>query len=152
MSLATVIVSPSLTAMPADSWPRCWSANRPRYVRCETDCPGPYTPKTPHACPGVSSWLASGRAPSAPGSEESCRESTRPSSHIDRGAHDPWEGLAPRVRRVGQRHPEGAVGLQVGAAGVTRDQHGDPGRARPAQHLVEAVGPDREHDPRCRFG
>ena len=30
MSLTTVMSSPSLTAMPADSWPRCWSAYRPR--------------------------------------------------------------------------------------------------------------------------
>jgi hypothetical protein len=32
MSRTTVMVSPSLTAMPADSWPRCCSANMPSKV------------------------------------------------------------------------------------------------------------------------
>src|SRR5438445_101940 len=33
MSLTTVMVSPSLTAIPVHSWPRCWRAKSPRYVR-----------------------------------------------------------------------------------------------------------------------
>src|SRR6516162_8805156 len=49
MSLTTVTVSPSLTAMPADSCPRCCRAKRPSNVRLATLIPGPYTPKTPHA-------------------------------------------------------------------------------------------------------
>ena len=30
ISLCTRMRVPSLTAMPADSWPRCWSAYRPK--------------------------------------------------------------------------------------------------------------------------
>ncbi len=40
MSLTTVTVSPSLTAMPADSCPRCCRANRPSKVRLATLIPG----------------------------------------------------------------------------------------------------------------
>ena len=67
MSFITVMASPSLTAMPADSWPRCWSANSPSKARCATDRPGAYTPKTPHAS------LASiiGWSPHTPGSSDS---------------------------------------------------------------------------------
>ena len=34
--------------MPADSWPRCWSAKSPKYVSRETSRSAAYTPKTPH--------------------------------------------------------------------------------------------------------
>ena len=39
--------------MPADSWPRCWSANSPKYARRETSRSGERIPKTPHIsrCP-----------------------------------------------------------------------------------------------------
>src|SRR5215470_5684556 len=52
MSLTTVIVSPSLTAMPADSCPRCCNAYSPRYVLFATCWPGAYMPMTPHASRG----------------------------------------------------------------------------------------------------
>ena len=38
----------SETAIPADSWPRCWSACRPKYVSRATSRPGARMPKTPH--------------------------------------------------------------------------------------------------------
>src|SRR5258705_13885477 len=43
--------SPSLTAIPADSWPRCWSANSPRAATVAASVPlpgGTTAPKTPH--------------------------------------------------------------------------------------------------------
>src|SRR6478736_111947 len=43
--------SPSLTANPADSWPRCWSANSPSAAIEAASVgspPGRTTPKTPH--------------------------------------------------------------------------------------------------------
>src|SRR6476619_2671151 len=43
--------SPSLTARPADSWPRCWSANRPSAAIEAASVgspPGRTTPNTPH--------------------------------------------------------------------------------------------------------
>src|SRR3989304_9416800 len=40
--------SPSLTASPADSWPRCWRAKRPRAARGAASWPGLSTPTTPH--------------------------------------------------------------------------------------------------------
>ena len=44
---------PSETAMPADSCPRCWSANSPKYARRATSRSGERIPKTPHIsrCP-----------------------------------------------------------------------------------------------------
>ena len=54
------MVSPSLTAMPADSWPRCCRANMPSKVSWATALPGAYTPKTPQASfTGPSSSLPS---------------------------------------------------------------------------------------------
>src|SRR3954464_14761062 len=45
---------PSETAMPADSWPRCCWANRPKYVRRATSSPGAQTPNSPHSSLGDS--------------------------------------------------------------------------------------------------
>src|SRR5437763_9316260 len=39
---------PSDTAIPADSWPRCCSEKRPKYVRFATSIPLAQIPKTPH--------------------------------------------------------------------------------------------------------
>src|SRR3954453_11007620 len=49
--------------MPADSWPRCWRAYRPKYVSFATSSPGAQTPKTPQAScgpfsPGSTSWVS----------------------------------------------------------------------------------------------
>src|SRR2546423_7719982 len=49
MSRWTRTAAPSETAIPADCWPRCWSANRPKYVRLATSMPClAQMPKTPH--------------------------------------------------------------------------------------------------------
>jgi hypothetical protein len=40
LSLKTVTVWPSEVAIPADSCPRCWRANRPKYTVVETWVPG----------------------------------------------------------------------------------------------------------------
>ena len=53
-SLVTVTVSPSPTAMPADSWPRCCRACRPKQVRRATSSVWEYTPKTAHSSCGRS--------------------------------------------------------------------------------------------------
>src|SRR3954451_7798287 len=45
--------------MPADSWPRCWSAYRPKYASFATSSPGAQTPKTPQASWGPVSWGSS---------------------------------------------------------------------------------------------
>ncbi len=58
MSRTTVSRPPSETAIPADSWPRCWSANRPKYARRATSRSTDRMPKRPHirrsALPGAS--------------------------------------------------------------------------------------------------
>src|ERR1700733_1209464 len=43
-------------AIPADSWPRCWSANSAKYATLATSCPGAKMPKTPHSSRGPSRW------------------------------------------------------------------------------------------------
>src|SRR6266487_3883304 len=48
MSRNAVSRPSSETAIPADSWPRCWSANRPKYVRRATSRSGDRTPNKPH--------------------------------------------------------------------------------------------------------
>src|ERR1700736_1336067 len=48
MSRCTRTRSPSPTAMPADSCPRCWSANSPKYVRLATSTCLLWIPKMPH--------------------------------------------------------------------------------------------------------
>ena len=63
------------TAIPADSWPRCWSANKPKYAWRATSCPGARCRRRrtrreghrdddsrQHACPAGSS-LAAGLDP-----------------------------------------------------------------------------------------
>src|SRR3984893_3948554 len=65
ISLRIRMLVPLLTAMPADSWPRCCSEYRPKYVRLATSSPGWKTPKIPH-----SSWKGSSGA-SATGGESS---------------------------------------------------------------------------------
>src|ERR1700733_9253975 len=47
-------------AIPADSWPRCWSAYRAKYARLATSCPGAKMPKTPHSSRGPSRWSFTG--------------------------------------------------------------------------------------------
>src|SRR6476620_6687772 len=44
----------SAAAMPADSWPRCWSAYSAKYARRATSCSGAKIPKTPHSSRGPS--------------------------------------------------------------------------------------------------
>ena len=56
-SLRTITVPPSPTAIPADSWPRCCSARRPKYVSRSHVAIGAQTPKTPHSS---CSWSESG--------------------------------------------------------------------------------------------
>src|ERR1700704_2003846 len=117
MSLTTVIVSPSLTAIPADSWPRCWRAKRPRYARWATGCPGAYTPKTPHAWPGRSSI-----APQV------SRTDSRPPVTSLRG--DGGQRLLLVVHRpvgIGQEHDRGGGGRR---AASPRAPGGAPGRRR----------------------
>ena len=57
-SFETIMVSPSPTAMPADSCPRCCSACKPKHVMRATSSPGANTPNTAH-----SSSKRSGRSP-----------------------------------------------------------------------------------------
>src|SRR3954452_5348601 len=54
VSRRVVMWPPSQVAIPADSWPRCWRAYRPKYASRATSCPGAYTPKTPHSSRGPS--------------------------------------------------------------------------------------------------
>ena len=49
MSFTTVTVSRLALAIPADSWPRCWSAYSASKTRCETSRPGAETATTPQA-------------------------------------------------------------------------------------------------------
>ena len=44
----------SAVAIPADSWPRCCSANSAKYASRATSDSGAYTPKTPHSSRGPS--------------------------------------------------------------------------------------------------
>src|SRR3954454_13709890 len=44
----------SVVAIPADSWPGCWSANSAKYASRGTSDSGAYTPKTPHSSRGPS--------------------------------------------------------------------------------------------------
>src|SRR5688572_19161195 len=48
MSRRTVRRPLSDTAMPADSWPRCWRAKSAKYVSRATSRSGEWMPKTPH--------------------------------------------------------------------------------------------------------
>ena len=48
ISRTAVTRPPSETAIPADSWPRCCSAKRPKYVRRATSRSSERTPNTPH--------------------------------------------------------------------------------------------------------
>src|SRR5579859_51012 len=49
MARRTCTFVPSETAIPADSWPRCCSENKPKYVRFATSTPvAAQIPKTPH--------------------------------------------------------------------------------------------------------
>src|SRR4029453_13265023 len=48
MSRRTVRRPWSETAIPADSWPRCWRAKSPKYVRRATSRSGAWMPTTPH--------------------------------------------------------------------------------------------------------
>src|SRR5579862_1810648 len=50
---------PSLTAIPADSWPRCWRAKRLKKATLLASSSGVYTPRTPHSSFGWSSSSAS---------------------------------------------------------------------------------------------
>ncbi len=51
---------PSLTAMPAASWPRCWSANNPKNASWATPSPcGVESPSTPHSSCAASSAVGS---------------------------------------------------------------------------------------------
>ena len=67
--------------MPADSWPRCWRAYRPKYVSFATsvgsapDRSPDQTPKTPQASWGPLSWGSRSRVsrPSPPGTAPSLR-------------------------------------------------------------------------------
>src|ERR1022692_2601730 len=63
MSLKTTILLPSLTAIPADSWPRCCSAYRPKYASFATSSSCVQTPNTPQASLGgrsaeLRSWVS----------------------------------------------------------------------------------------------
>src|SRR5579859_3084429 len=52
-------------AIPADSCPRCWSANRAKYATRATSCPGAKMPNTPHSSRGPSRWsFTAARIPS----------------------------------------------------------------------------------------
>src|SRR5678815_4011711 len=53
------IRAPSDVTMPALSWPRCWSAYNPRYVRLAASGL-PKIPKTPHSSLNLSSMVQSG--------------------------------------------------------------------------------------------
>ena len=65
ISRTTVRRPPSDTAIPADSWPRCWSANSPKYARRATSRSSERIPKTPHI-----------RLVALPGAVRSCASST----------------------------------------------------------------------------
>src|ERR1700733_10264068 len=51
---------PSLTAIPADSWPRCCRAYRPKYASLATSSSGDQAPNTPQASRG--GWSAESRS------------------------------------------------------------------------------------------
>src|SRR5947208_11229843 len=77
------MLAPSDTAMPADSWPRCWRANSPKNVSRATSSPGAHTPKSPHASFGPSSSSPGSNSSAATLSDGTSR--VRPDRTSDRG-------------------------------------------------------------------
>src|SRR3954462_7526734 len=158
MSLDTVIVWPSLTAIPADSWPRCWRAYSPRYVRWATVCPGAYTPKTPQAWPICGSFT--GAVSHAPTGQP--RPWSSSSEHLGLGAHM-WmstlrcsleggrKGVAPGVGGLREVDREGAVGLEAVAAGGPEVLGGEVRGAGPLHQVGRRGGVDGDDDARRRL-
>src|ERR1700733_378221 len=125
-------------AIPADSWPRCWSANSAKYATRATSCPGAKMPNTPHSSRGPSRWsFTVGAMPTL---------SPRLAAALDPFAQPAVTG----VTQVGNWDVEQPLDRQGVAADLadddetgerfTRSGHDEP----PARRLAERIKPLRQ--------
>ncbi len=160
MSRSTVSLARSETAIPADSWPRCWSAKRPKYVLRPLRAPaprpgvGPESPSPPGEADECSGTWASWRQvfseeklqalqghPSAhcgystTGCGRGC-EQERAADHLTRPGADgragsQWEPHEHDGAPAGARRPGGQARLHLGHRGDRgADRRTTSGRSR----------------------
>src|SRR5512146_2818055 len=154
-SLYRKISAPSLTAIPADSWPRCWSAKRPSSAMLAAAVPEPggrTAPKTPHIRrPSV------GR-PGAPTPRSAASRARLPAERAG-------EAAVPGVAQVVEGHVHGVgdarAALLRGAGGAgpgelddetlaphgAQELDGQLGGLREAHERRDVVGRDGHDDP-----
>ena len=131
---------PSLTAMPAASWPRCCSANRPKKASCATPSPcGVETPNTPHSSCGSSS---SGRWVRRCGASTKHACSRKHARLLQDAGRD---GVRARLERGAG---EALVGLDVAAGGLGPHLGGQRRRLAVAAVAGGRAGPGAR--PPCR--
>src|ERR1035437_6542578 len=113
-SLERISCSPSLTAIPAASWPRCWSENTPSAVTAAASVPGITAPKMPH--------ISGGRSGAT-------RRFLGHGSRFD--AEGPSQAVVPSVAEIGDRHvacvrDAGTAFLRCAGGALTRQLDTQP--------------------------
>src|SRR5215213_11159507 len=107
----------SAVAMPADSWPRCWSAYSAKYASRATSDSGANTPKTPHSSRGPSRSSSATRVMRSEAGADS-----RPAARLPLRAQGTngsgerrWDGALVHRAQLADGHGQGSLDLEVAA-------------------------------------
>src|SRR5262249_55478717 len=115
------------TAIPADSWPRCWSANRPKYARRATSRSSERIPKTPHM--SVARLPSALEAPELHTEEGTSACLTDPPERHAQLARNTLD-LAGRLRRAGDDRAAADLAEELDGVVTEIERRAGPGHER----------------------